>query len=395
MTAWDHASALQPQAPPAPYPPPSPPLFAPPPPQPPPDSAAPPLAPPPWSLPSPPSYCPPPLPVQQAAAFAAWLARSVDAGEPSVFGVYMAGEDNPHLDHIVPLVGYVGVPGRPTTLPHTTSHTPAGFTPAGFTPAGFTPASRLHSCLCTRRRPAKLLYNDLHSNSTLVADLATFAKDRARCRRAPPCRAAAARALRSTAALLHPLGAASGAPCRGSSGSSTASPHPWTTATACTATTTLPASFCPRGWSSPHGASASLRRGPLHASGCEQVVSAWYEPDYSREDGKHEPPTPLVGTLAVSGLAKGERYAILRCDPHTAAAAAAAALASGVTDLRRPRRYTSASAVPASGFLRAGGWAARTDFVAEGETHEQRLVFMSNSSQLFRCVVLSDSSPAH
>ena len=105
----------------------------------------------------------------------------------------------------------------------------------------------------------------------------------------------------------------------------------------------------------------------------------------------------------MSGLAKGKRYAILRCDPHTAAAAAAvasgvtvpAALASGVTDLRRPRRYTSASAVPASGFLRAGGGAARTDFVAEGETHEQRLVFMSNSSQLFRCVVLSDSSPAH
>ena len=101
----------------------------------------------------------------------------------------------------------------------------------------------------------------------------------------------------------------------------------------------------------------------------------------------------------MSGLAKGERYAILRCDPHTAAAAAAvavpAALASGVTDLRRPRRYTSAYAVPASGFLSAGGWAARTDFVAEGETHEQRLVFMSNSSQLFRCVVLSDSSPAH
>jgi len=227
VTAWDHASALQPQA----------------------------------------------------AAFAAWLARSVDAGEPSVFGVYMAGEDNPHLDHIVPLVGYVGVLGR----------------------------------------PAKLLYNDLHSNSTLVADLATFAKDRARCRRALPWKQRFEYCL--------PASVDYGYRVHGN-----------------------------------HDPAGELLPARL-------VVSAWYEPDYSREDGKHEPPTPLVGTLAMSGLAKGERYAILR--------------------------YTSASAVPASGFLRAGGWAARTDFVAEGETHEQRLVFMSNSSQLFRCVVLSDSSPAH
>ena len=209
-------------------------------------------------------------PRPQHIAFAAWMAESIDSGEPVVFGVYMQTEDNPDLDHIVPLVGYVGPPGR----------------------------------------PSKLLYNDLHSNKTLEADLASFPADRSECKR----------------------------------------DLPWNERFAYCLPASVDYGYRVHGNHDPAG---ELLPSQL-------IVPDWYEPDYSAEDAKHETPRELRAAVLVSGLTAGERFVLLR--------------------------YEHASAVPLSDFLRMGGWAARTDFVAPSHAWNVGVTFMSNTTQFFRCV---------
>eukprot|EP00935_MAST-01C_sp_MAST-1C-sp1_P001425 g1425.t1 len=88
-------------------------------------------------------------------------------------------------------------------------------------------------------------------------------------------------------------------------------------------------------------------------------VSSWTEPDYSKEDGRHELPVELEANVTVSGLVSGQRYALLRFDDHTK--------------------------VPDSFFLKAA-FAEKTEFIAAGLTYLHQTRFMSNTTAIFRCV---------
>lgn len=90
-------------------------------------------------------------------------------------------------------------------------------------------------------------------------------------------------------------------------------------------------------------------------------VSSWTEPDYSEEDAHHEVPVEMDGTLTVTDLRPGAKYALLR--------------------------YDHPGSVPDEHFLRRGGFASRTDFVgpSSGEA-EFPTRFMTNSTVFFRCV---------
>ena len=89
------------------------------------------------------------------------------------------------------------------------------------------------------------------------------------------------------------------------------------------------------------------------------AMDSWTEPDYSREDGRHEVPVPLHATVTVSNLTAGNRYALLRFD--------------------------NAAEVPAAEFLKAP-YAAKSEFLAGGATWSTRATFLSNTTQFFRCV---------
>jgi len=85
----------------------------------------------------------------------------------------------------------------------------------------------------------------------------------------------------------------------------------------------------------------------------------WSEPDYSKEDGRHEAPTMLSGTLRATQLLIGQQYSILR--------------------------FESPEHVPSRDFLR-GNWQHKINFVAVTSNHGERVSFMSNSTIFYRCV---------
>eukprot|EP00966_Prymnesium_polylepis_P006543 150130-Prymnesium_polylepis.2 len=88
------------------------------------------------------------------------------------------------------------------------------------------------------------------------------------------------------------------------------------------------------------------------------TMDSWTEPDYSREDAQKESPTLLSATVTASKLAPGMRYAMLRFD--------------------------TIASVPRAVFLNAT-YAQKTEFAAMASTWAQRVEFMSNSTQFFRC----------
>ena len=90
------------------------------------------------------------------------------------------------------------------------------------------------------------------------------------------------------------------------------------------------------------------------------TMSSWYEPDYSAEDEVGEHPVLLSALVRVTGLEIGSSYALLR--------------------------YDDPNAVPRRGFLAAAGYVEKHQFVAVEETYTRDTTFMSNSTQLFRCV---------
>ena len=93
---------------------------------------------------------------------------------------------------------------------------------------------------------------------------------------------------------------------------------------------------------------------PVHLS-----VSAWTEPDYSREDKQHGTPTMMPASVTVMELTVGKIYSLLR--------------------------FEDPEHVPTSDFLRAQ-WSRKDDFVAAGPNYTLATQFMSNSTVLFRCV---------
>ena len=211
-------------------------------------------------------------PSPQHAAFVAWVADAIDAGEPVIAGVYWGVEDDDDYDHIVPLVGYERQGGGAISA---------------------------------------LYFNDLHTNATLRGELTTFVQTR-----------------------------------RGCDSSERFGPH----------------SFClPRATDYGvvvHGNQDT--RGellPLRLS-----TDLWTEPDYSKEDKQHEAPVSLSATVTASGLSSGSTYALLRFEDFTT--------------------------VPHEDFLQ-GPFASKIEFVAARDgTHNERVTFMSNSTTLFRCVLV-------
>jgi hypothetical protein len=95
-------------------------------------------------------------------------------------------------------------------------------------------------------------------------------------------------------------------------------------------------------------------------------MDSWREPDYSEEDGLHEKPIELRGTLTVNQLQPGTRYTLLR--------------------------YEDAASVPNRNFL-TSNFTSRQDFVspAAGKA-EFATRFMSNSTIFFRCVRVPQDS---
>merc|ERR1719480_149348 len=90
-------------------------------------------------------------------------------------------------------------------------------------------------------------------------------------------------------------------------------------------------------------------------------MDSWSEPDYSEEDAHHERPVELTGTLTVSSLQPGARYALLR--------------------------YEDPASVPHRRFLESN-YSSRIDFDGLAGRAEFAVSFMSNSTVFFRCVLL-------
>jgi hypothetical protein len=90
------------------------------------------------------------------------------------------------------------------------------------------------------------------------------------------------------------------------------------------------------------------------------VMGEWTEPDYSEEDKLHEPPVLLSAQVVVSALTVGSTYALLRFDDPLL--------------------------TPVSGFLRSPNVREKNVFVASAPTARFNRTFMSNTTQLFRCV---------
>ena len=188
-------------------------------------------------------------PRPQAAAFVKWMARSIDEGHPVVFGVYMATERGAQYDHIVPLVGY---------------EAEAGDTHAGDTHAGDTHADDTHAGDQVHANIRALLYNDLHSDRTLVGNLSTWVAERAACEASLPW------AERFSYCL--PADTAFGYRTHGN-----------------------------------HDPRRELVPARLR-------MHSWAQPDTSDEDGKHEPPQRLTADVEIRSLAPGESYALLQYD---------------------------------------------------------------------------------
>eukprot|EP00929_Paragymnodinium_shiwhaense_P004575 TRINITY_DN105634_c0_g1_i1.p1 TRINITY_DN105634_c0_g1~~TRINITY_DN105634_c0_g1_i1.p1 ORF type:complete len:340 (-),score=45.60 TRINITY_DN105634_c0_g1_i1:46-1065(-) len=90
-------------------------------------------------------------------------------------------------------------------------------------------------------------------------------------------------------------------------------------------------------------------------------VNSWTEPDYSKEDAHHQIPVEMTGTLTVTDLKAGVKYALLR--------------------------YEHSSHVPEEDFLTQGKFASRIDFVGPSDGKaEFQTKFMTNSTVFFRCV---------
>lgn len=150
----------------------------------------------------------------QAPAFLRWLAESAIMAQPVIFAVYMKTESNDRFDHIVPFVGFDEV--------------------------------------------RRLVFNDLHSNSSLRVSPASFISSRALCR----------------ASL------------------------PW------------PERFA---YCLPMDTNYGIRvHGNMDENGellpARLSMDDWSEPDYSLEDQRHEQPSMLTATLTASGLVPGVMY---------------------------------------------------------------------------------------
>eukprot|EP00756_Hemistasia_phaeocysticola_P043912 Hpha_TRINITY_DN17493_c0_g1::TRINITY_DN17493_c0_g1_i1::g.85820::m.85820 len=109
-----------------------------------------------------------------------------------------------------------------------------------------------------------LFFNDLYYNNTLRAPLATFVKSRHECHNR-----------------------------------------------------TLPPHAGVQAWCLPHEVNYGFRvLGNVDPNGellpLRLEMQSNFEPDYSKEDGRHSPPALLAGTVRVTGLAAGVRYALLR-----------------------------------------------------------------------------------
>jgi hypothetical protein len=100
------------------------------------------------------------------------------------------------------------------------------------------------------------------------------------------------------------------------------------------------------------------------------------EPDWSEEDGKHEKPELMKGTLEVSGLAKGDTFTVYRFSGK-------AGPGMRSIDVRN---------LPSSGFAAAGSHDFKYQMTARGETATFRdpNEFMSDTAQFYR--VIKDSS---
>jgi hypothetical protein len=96
------------------------------------------------------------------------------------------------------------------------------------------------------------------------------------------------------------------------------------------------------------------------------VMGNWTEPDYSQEDKLNEPPVLLSARVIVSELSAGVNYALLRFDDPLL--------------------------TPVSRFLESPHVREKNVFVATAATAEFDRNFMSNTTQLFRCVEVPSSS---
>jgi hypothetical protein len=95
------------------------------------------------------------------------------------------------------------------------------------------------------------------------------------------------------------------------------------------------------------------------------VAPDWTEPDYGKEDERHDTPVPFEFTAKVSGLTKGAKYSILRFDHH--------------------------SMVPDRDFIE-GSYAKRVDFTADGSEHTLSKfdTVSSDASAFYRTVLNTD-----